>query len=230
MAWLRDVLLAMFSSALYDLLLATGVGLLVGALKAKKEKWSGPTLYGLAAFALILVIGFALTGQAPLTTSKQLVETIPENIEDRIRAWTDSAHLIIQKRDDSNAIFEYNVGLHGGSPLTIMREKQNDKYIKGEMSFDIIHQDLLEKIPEERSDLIFSEIRLGLAKLRWTYIIVVGSNAKGEPGTLKRIVISKMIPIADLDERNYDQFLDDADFASAVVGETVTLAIAHNRN
>jgi hypothetical protein len=85
--WLFDVLQGIFAHLLYDLLLAVGVGALITYLKSTQSRWANPALYGLSAFAAVLVISYVFVGHALL--SKEEPQTTGENVEKNIRAWAD---------------------------------------------------------------------------------------------------------------------------------------------
>src|SRR5690242_7580904 len=103
--WISGVLQGVFGTLIYEALLAGGVGVLIGVLKAKREKWAGPALYGFAAFVLCFVLGFTLLGHGPL--SKESPQTTSQNVEANIRAWADDFNLSIKKMEAANVEFQY---------------------------------------------------------------------------------------------------------------------------
>jgi hypothetical protein len=96
----KEILEGLFINFLWEFLLASAFAALIAYLKATREKWAGPILYGAAGFALVFFIGFTLTGRSPLSNAQP--ETMPENIQANIRAWADEFDLFIQKQDVHN--------------------------------------------------------------------------------------------------------------------------------
>ncbi len=221
MPWIRDVLLALFSSTLYDLLLATGVGVLIGALKAKKEQWAGPVIYGLTAFALVLVIGFSLTGQSPLSARRP--ETNAENVEENIRAWADHLGVGITRQDPpSDTDFLYLLALRSGRSIYVGRKKNREGYLMFQASVTVAkeHEDLIAKLSPKQQTFFNEELLLELARSR------IGYSFAGP--RVSSVIISKAVPITgDLSEAGLAGYLDETESAISLCQEAIPLAIEH---
>jgi hypothetical protein len=93
--WGFELLQAIFGHLLYDLFLAAGVAGLIAYLKSKQSSWANPGLYGLSAFAAVLVISYVFVGHALLSKEQPL--TTAENVENNIRVWADAFQFGVTK-------------------------------------------------------------------------------------------------------------------------------------
>ncbi len=216
--WMLGLIQGIFASLLAELLLALGVAALIAYLRAKRERWAGPALYGLAAFAMVFVIGFTITGRAPL--SKPQPETTSENVESNIRAWSDDLGLGVTKQQPgSDADFLYMITLHSGRPVFVGRVKKREGYLQftGTVTVSKLHQDLIAKLSPSQQNRFTEELLVELARSRIGYSI--------SPPV---VTLVKSSPItAGFSEASFAGYLDELDSTLALCQEAIPLAIDH---
>jgi hypothetical protein len=221
--WLIGLLQSIFARFIWELLLATGVGGFIAGLKARKETWAGPVLYGLTAFALIFVIGFVLTGQAPLRGQSEEVNA--ENVEENLKVWADHLAMSLERQPPAEAnFFSYLARVHSGDPIYVSRAKEKPGYIqlKATINLSPEHQALLVKLSKPESTKLINELGLEMTKLKMTAALDIAANGKGDPIQLGA-VLQKAVPIPDLNEGSFASNFDDVVAAIAQIRAATNL-------
>ena len=224
--WLLGLVQSIFARFIWELLLATGVGGLIAGLKVKKEKWAGPVLYGLTAFALIFVLGYVLTGQAPLRGQSQ--EVNPENVEENIKVWADHLAMSLERQPPNDTKFFSYVGrVHNGDPVEIFRAKEKPGYLQfmATVNASPEHRAALAKLSERESAQFINQLNLEVARLRMTSDVGVSFNEKRELINLS-VLLQKGVPIPDLNEGYFSVQFDDVTGAVAQVKAVVNFGLA----
>jgi hypothetical protein len=220
--WVHGVLQAIFGSLLYELLLATAVAALMTWLKSKQSRWATPLLYGVSAFAAVLLISYVLVGRGLL--SKEQPETTPENVETNIRSWADNLGLGVAKQESgADNYFLYLIALHSGRVVYVGRTKSRPNYIQFQSNVTVSkeHQELLSKLSEERRNMVIQETLLELARSR------IGYEIPGPKFTV--VMLTKSVPITSgLTEATFGGYLDEMDSAMALSIEAIVLSIERN--
>jgi hypothetical protein len=225
--WLLGLVQSIFARFIWELLLATGVGGLIAGLKVKKEKWAGPVLYGLTAFVLIFVLGFVLTGQAPLHGQPQ--EVSAENVEDNIKIWADHLAMSLERQPPSEPnFFSYLGRVHQGDPIEIFRAKEKPAYIqlKGALSsLSAEHRAAFAKLSEHDATNFLNQLNLDLTRLKMTVALgVVYDVAKRQPIDFS-VAIQKAVPISNLNEGSFAEQFDEVNTAVAQVRAATNLGL-----
>src|ERR1700687_2932143 len=119
-----------------------GAGVL-GYLKKKHPTWTGPALYGLGGFVLIVAILFIFEARTYLPQR----EITPDNIESKIRVWLTSFGYGYISRQDPQFYFAIQVNLPTNRPVLITRPKNTARYItvSGTVTVTEPHVSLLAK-------------------------------------------------------------------------------------
>jgi hypothetical protein len=222
--WFSGVLQGIFGTLLYETLLAGGVAALIVFLKARKEKWAGPVMYGLSAFALVFVIGFTMTGHSPL--SRQSTETTSENIESHIRTWADHFGLGVTRKDpptDPPSEFLYLITTPNNRSILIGRIKKTANYVTVEAVCSPTQSQLdsISKLNPEQREQIKQQVILELSNLRIQFNL-----SQGTPTPLTRITLTTVIPItADFTEATFVGTILDMEHAILVCQTGIPLAI-----
>jgi hypothetical protein len=226
--WLSGFLQAIFASFIWELLLAAGVAALIAYLRATKERWAGPVIYGLAAFAIVFVIGYTLTGQPLLSRTQS--QTTPENIEANIKAWADDFQLGITKMPPRPDIdFGLVITTKGSNnPVEIRKLKQSPAYIQlqSNLALSPEHQKIVAKLTEEQSTFVTEEVELELAHTGMGFTIVGAPRSQTEP-QIQLVVLGKGVPIAGLTESAFANAIDAMDSAIRVSQSTTALLLDH---
>lgn len=219
--WFSGVLQGIFGTFLYDLLLAGVAAALLAYLKAKKETWAGPTLYGLAGFTMVMVIAIAFIGRPLL--SKTQPETNPENIEDNIKAWSDDFSLGVQKQQsDDKFYFTYAISLPSGRTVMVGRAKQTGKYLnfQGNLTVAPEHEAILKNLSASQLEHFTDEINMEMARNKTGFALMSGQT--------RAIVVAKAVPITNnLNEDLFLNSLNEIDTSILVAREAVRLALEH---
>lgn len=63
--WLGDILQTIFASLFYEFLVGLGMCVLVRWLQKRNEGWFRAVFYGAVTFALVVVLGMAVTRKVP---------------------------------------------------------------------------------------------------------------------------------------------------------------------
>lgn len=225
--WMFGFLQSIFASFIWELLLAAGVAALIGYLKATKEKWAGPVIYALAAFAIVFVIGYTLTGQAPLSRAPSQIT--PENVEANIKVWADNFQLGITKMPPQSDIdFGLMITTKGSNnPVEIRRFKQSPAYLQFQSNLVLSpeHQKIVAKLTEEQSAYVTEELELELAHSRIGFTIV-GPQEQAQP-QIQLVVLSKAVPIAGLTESAFASYVDEMDSAIRLSTSVTALLLDH---
>jgi Uncharacterized conserved protein (DUF2299) len=217
--WVYAFLEAVFAHLLWELLLALGMAGLIAYLKATKDKWAGPVLYGLSGFVLVFILGFTLTGHAPL--SKEQPQTTSENVETNIKTWVDEFALGILKQSDPDAIFEYMVTLHNGTFVRITRTKEKDTYLTFSERLTVSPADkaVLTSLPVEEQKQIREALELEAARQK------MANSIEGFP-VVEALVLSKSIPITNnLTDVTFANYVDEMDSANVACRDALRLAV-----
>lgn len=227
LSWISGLLQGLFASLLWELLLALGVGALIAWLKATKQQWAGPAIYGLFGFAIVLVIGYALTGQFPL--SKTQPQTTAENVEANIKVWADDFQLGVTKHPPQPDVdFGLTITLKGSNnQVEVLKVKQNSAFlqIQSKLTLSQEHQNILAKLTQEQSAFVTEELSLELARSKIGFTII-GPPAQTEP-QIQVTVLSRGVPIAGLSENTFVGYLNEMDSAIRLLRSTTTLLLDH---
>jgi hypothetical protein len=214
--WLSDLLLAIFGNIIYDLVLAGVVGAVLAYLRAKKEKWAGPALYGLAGFAMIMVIAVTFVGR-PLLSTKQ-PETTAENIQENIKAWADKFSLGIQKGTDGDFAYIYSISLSDGHRILVGQPKGSPGYVQFLSIINLAPDDrsTIQKMSPAKRQHFTDEIVLEMARSKIVFSL---------HGQYEAVGVFKMLPIAGLNEYTFLTNLDELDSATIQVIQAVKLTL-----
>jgi hypothetical protein len=220
---IRSILEAIFGSLLYDLLLASFVAAMLATLRATKEKWAAPALYGLSGFAAVLLIAFTFVGRGLF--SKEQPRTTPENVEANVKAWADSLGYGIQRIQDPQYHFLLVTSIFDGAKIMVGRKKGTENYLvfKTDVLIPSEYEAIISKLSQEQKVRIAQEAALELAKLK------IGFQFTPNPSHsfLGDITLSKGVPITSiLTEDTFDGHLMDLDNAAIVAHEIINLEIA----
>lgn len=215
---IRSILEGIFGTFLYDLLFASLVGTLLAYLRAKKEKWAAPALYGLSGFAAVFVIAFVFVGHSLLF--KEQPRTTPENVEANIKAWSDSFNLGVQSFPIPNNYFYLAVTLHSGQKVAIMRPKERDQYLKFEGIWAMSPDDMaaIRKLPKPQQFRLQDAVSLELSRAK------IGFGFTGDP--IETIRLMRWVPITEsLTKDTFIGYMDELDIDLIMAREAVIMII-----
>ena len=216
MDWLWQGLL---TNGLWALLLFGG-GIVVAILRAKKQAWATPVLYGIGTVVCLAVIVFTFTGRPVF--SKPLTEE--SNIEEKIKDW--SAHLGFALQPAAPAqepSFAYRLIIPNGDNIIVVRDATSrPQYIQAQSSIVLTPEQstALSKLTKDEQDAVTQEVQLELSRTTTSFILA------GVP--LQSIGLNRPVPIAGLTETSFTQALDQLDNTIHMVQAIVPLAIKHN--
>lgn len=206
-SWMSSFLLWLFGNALWDFLFAVVIAGVIAYLRSKKEQWAGPALYGLAAFTLVLIVGFVLTGRPPLSPPPEGVT--PENIEANIKTWADHLAMSLERQNAPDAdFFSYLGRVHQDDPLEIFRAKEKPGYLqlRATLTLSPEHRAALAKLSERDATNFIDQLNLDVARFKMTVAMGVTFDARRQPLDIS-LLIQKAIPIHNLNEGFFaDQF------------------------
>jgi hypothetical protein len=209
-SWLSGLLLWLFGNAAWDFLFAIVIAGMIAYLRSKKEKWAAPVLYGLAAFTLILIVGYTLTGRAPLSPPPPQA-VMPENVEDNIKVWADHLAMGLQRKNVPDSDFFYYTVTVNNIPVDIYRAKSKPGYLQLEsrLNFSPEHQAAMMKLSERDFKQFINQLGLELSRLRLTANLALSFDEKTRQPRHATIVVDKAIPISNLNEGYFSSECDE---------------------
>ena len=223
--WMYSVLISIFGNIVYDSLLAVGVAALIAWLRSKQSKWATPLLYGVASFALMLVISFVLTGHALLYQKPFSVNT--ENVESTIADWTDKYQIGRRRVSAGPEDYFFFEAVRGGINVSIYRERQRDHYVIMAVLLELSAADqrTLDALSQDQREDVLLQESQELARLKVAYQ-VVGTDV--EPiGSMR---LEEPIPINDaLTEETFMEHLQNITSNAMDASETLKLAMLRAR-
>lgn len=228
--WGFELLQAIFGHLLYDLLLAAGVAGLIAYLKSKQSIWVNPAVYGLSAFAAVLVISYVFVGHALLSKEQPL--TTAENVENNIRVWADAFQLGVTKMPSQAEMdFGLVVTMKSGTPVEIRKMKNASAYLQIQCNLALSpdHQKVLAKLTEDQSAFVTEELSVELARSRMGFTIIgppVQAPIQAQP-QIQLVVLSKSAPISGLTESTFLGYVNEMDSAATLSRSTTALLLDH---
>jgi hypothetical protein len=228
MDW-KTIFQSLFSRALWEMILIAGGGAMFGLLKAKWPNYAPRVLYGVSGAACVAVLLFTLTGRAILS-SPIPAQSTPDNIEANVKLWSENLGLPFAKSSMPDSYFAYSITTRGGTPITVGRPtKEKTGYLQfvSTISFSPEHQAVLGTLTKEQVDTVMQELSQELARTRVASTIAVmtmpqtGANVVGQT----MLVLQRAESIANLDEAQFADRVDDMEFAVSLVRSTTSLAL-----
>lgn len=216
--WLYGFLLWFFGNLIWDFVLAAVVAAVVTWLKSKQSKWATPVLYGISSFAAILVISFVLVGHGLL--SREQPQTNMENIEENLKAWTNTYSMGIQKQSDDKFFFTYKVTLQNGTLVWVGRPKDKNKYLNFQSVIMLSpeHNALAEKLTQQQLERVTDYINVEMAKSGMGFAFVRLPS--------RGMFIARGVPISsNLTETTFIDTLDEMDRGVLLCKETLKIAL-----
>ena len=196
-----------------------GVGAVLTFLRVKRPHWLNAVMYGLGGAALIAVIWVCAAGLAAVP--RPLPQTTAENVEARIREWTDTFGLSVRKeRAEPGVYFVLVANLRNGTPVYISRAKAMDGYLQlqAALSLSQEHQAIVSRLSKGQALRISQELMQEMARFK------IGFSLSGVP--LQQIRVTRSVPItASLTEETFARNLDEVDSAVMLAKATVSLAL-----
>lgn len=217
---IKEVLEGLFVSFVWEFVLAGIVAAVIAYLKAKKEKWAGPALYAFGAFVLVFVLGFTLTGRAPL--AKGQLQSTPETIEADIRAWADNRRCSVQKVDAREAWFLYSLTLPDGFVVGVGRAKgHEDNYVRvaATLSTSAVDAAAIGKLSKAKKSELTIEVELELDKLG------IESQVISEDDAISSVNVFRLLRINGLTEDDFDAAVQQVQSAIRVADRTEALTL-----
>jgi hypothetical protein len=183
-------------------------------MQANHWPYSGPILYGLGIFALLLICGTCISWAASI--SKRVSSTIaPTQAKRVIRDWLDAGGLNVQSVATINdQLFFYSVTLNGRK-IAVHQRKSNLRYLYFASIIGFTAEDnrAMSTLPGG-SDSVIRDLRIGLANFRVGYA--------GIDLPLQKLTITKEIFITDdFNEYEFIQALYLMESAIVLVHEVV---------
>jgi len=169
-------------AAVVGVLLA-GVGTVLGILRAHQSFLAGPVLYGVVAFASLLIVRREVATH--LRTRQARVT--PENIEGKVREWLDAFGLTVRKlpeKDAPDAFFALVVTFSSGAGVIVARPTERPRYLVVQVNLGVneVHQKAFGELTEEKQKRLIRQIRSEMSRAR------VGWSGIGMPLTTIRLI------------------------------------------
>lgn len=224
MDWIRGILEGVFGSLLWDMVLASLVATLLAYLRTKYKDWAPPAIYAVCGFTAVFVIAYAFVGHALLY--KEQPHTTTKNVEENVKAWSDTFGLSVQKQSDSNFEFVLGIILPNGRKIQVGRPKQRGQYLEYQATLlpGPEQRVILEKLSGPQKQEILHEINLELARSRIGYTVLGTTDSP-----LKVTILIKMVPITDnLTEDSFISSINEMDSGIAFADEVITLSVERN--
>jgi hypothetical protein len=195
---------------------AAGVG--VAFLKRRTSSWLFPSLYGLAAAALMAVILICLMGASALPKKQPSLIT-DDKVESAIRGWLDDFGLSTKVVTDQGLVFGMETNLTNGDPLTIVRLKEHDRYIVVQATLMLapVHKAILDKLSKEESDQVFRQVNLELALSRIPY---------QTPEPLTAVTFATRLPLSGITEDSFIEKVDEVESGIIIARSTIVTELS----
>jgi len=218
--WLVQGLLTNWVSELL-ILLATAI---VTYLRKKNSSWLSPVLYGLGGGALVAAILFfgisaARQGQAIVPDS-----VTPDTIESDITQWANNSRLAIQKVDDKDAYFGYNITLPFNAKVNVFRPKgslDNMVTFRVILIINSMDQAEMEKLTPRQKLQIYEQVDLELARLQIEHVEIGSSTVP-----VQRVEIERSVVIKNMTPADFSSALGALVSAQEVVQQAINLKIS----
>lgn len=196
----------LISNLVWEILIV-GAGIAMAILRKRDSKLVAPVLYGIVTVACLLVMWFTITGRSLL--SHPVEETTADNIEGKVKLWSDDLAISLERTDLQGSYFSYTARLHGSDPVEIFRAKEKPGYLQfqSHISFSPEHQAILAKMSKADFDRATQEVALEVSRISISYAI--GEMEQNGKPIQTMIGLGKGVPIPSLNEAAFGDTFDE---------------------
>jgi hypothetical protein len=209
----------------FEWLLIAGGGVVMGLFQYRERPWVKAVLTGLATSVLLYAFFLGVSVSTAVSDYRQSLQpkVTAANIEGKIRDWVYAFGGKVSKADRpgaGDAFFAMDV-VPEDSLISIMVARPRDypHYVSIAASLELSseHKRLLDKLDERERKRLIEEVRVELSRGRVSYSIEL---------PLKRITVSRMIPITDdLSEGRFMDYLFEIQHDMTLVADTIILGL-----